>query len=54
MTSVTAFTLCARSTSAASLFSVFIQRTARSSCCVPIAPFLWPVMIRPVPSGFVT
>ena len=30
------------STSAASLFSVFIQPTARSSCCVPIAPVLVP------------
>ena len=29
------------------------QPTARSSCWVPIAPFLCPLMISPVPSGFV-
>ena len=35
------------------MFSVRIQRTARSSGCVPAMPCLNPVMIRPVPSGFV-
>ena len=35
------------------LFSVRIQRIARSSGCVPAMPRLTPVMISPVPSGFV-
>ena len=35
------------------MFSVRIQRTARSSGCVPATPCWNPVMISPVPSGFV-
>ena len=35
------------------MFSVRIQCTARSSGIVPVTCFLKPVMIRPVPSGFV-
>ena len=53
MTSVTAFGALPRRTSAACLFSVRIQPIARSSCIAPASPFLYPVMIKPVPSGFV-
>ena len=54
VTSVTACGAKPRTTSAASLFNVRIQPIARSSCCVPTRPRLCPVMISPVPSGFVT
>ena len=53
MTSVTAFGFRARSSSAASLLSVRIHWTARSSGWEPVRPLLCPLMIRPVPRGFV-
>src|SRR6266540_1937575 len=52
VTSVTAFGEKLRSTSAASMFKVRIQRIARSSGCVPVSAFLKPLGTGLIMSGY--